>query len=45
LIASLHSQYGEIFHVNLTLYLGMALVICFALMAAITILQKRKDTL
>jgi ABC transport system ATP-binding/permease protein len=45
LIASLHDQYGEIFHVNLTLYLGMALLISIVLMIIITVLQKRKDTL
>ncbi len=45
LISSLHDQYGEIFHVNLTLYLGMMVAISFVLMAVITILQKRKDTL
>ena len=45
LILSLHDQYGEIFHVNLALYLGMAFFISVVLMVAIGILQKRKDTL
>lgn len=45
LINSLHDQYGEIFHVNLAFYWGMAAVICVALLLIIVFLQKRKDTL
>lgn len=45
LINSLHNQYGEIFHVNVAMYWGFALLISVALLAIIIFLQKRKDTL
>ncbi|NLT35783.1 MAG: FHA domain-containing protein [Gaiellales bacterium] len=45
MINSLHDQYGEIFHINVAYYWGMAAVICLALLAAVVFLQKRKDTL
>lgn len=45
LVNSLHDQYGDIFHVSLTLYWGMALVLALALLGVVILLQKRKDTL
>jgi hypothetical protein len=45
LINSLNDQYGDIFHVNLTLYWGMSIVLAAVLLAIIIALQKRKDTL
>jgi len=45
LINSLQDQYGDIFHVNLTLYWGMSLALAMILLAIIIALQKRKDTL
>lgn len=45
MINSLHDQYGEIFHVNVAFYWGMAAVICVALLGVVIFLQKRKDTL
>jgi ABC-type multidrug transport system ATPase subunit/pSer/pThr/pTyr-binding forkhead associated (FHA) protein len=45
LIDSLHDQYGDIFHVDLAFYWGMALVVSLALIAVVIFLQKRKDTL
>jgi len=45
LIDSLHDQYGNIFHVDLAFYWGMALAVSLALLAIVIFLQKRKDTL
>jgi hypothetical protein len=45
LSGSLRDQYGDIFHVNLALYWGMALALSVVLLAVIILIQRRKDTL
>ncbi len=42
---SIRDQYGDIFHVNLALYWGMALALAIVLLVVIIFIQKRKDTL
>jgi ABC-type multidrug transport system ATPase subunit/pSer/pThr/pTyr-binding forkhead associated (FHA) protein len=45
LSGSVRDQYGEIFHVNLALYWGMALALSVVLLVVIIFIQKRKDML
>jgi ABC-type multidrug transport system ATPase subunit/pSer/pThr/pTyr-binding forkhead associated (FHA) protein len=45
LVKTLHSQYGEVFSVRLSLYWGVCAAIAFGLLALVLILQKRKDRL
>lgn len=45
LVKNLDSQYGAIFHVNITFYWLMSVVLIVALAGIIYVLQKRKDTL